>query len=270
VAIGSIDTLDDLAAAFGRKQWRRLRKATQTAEGAGTYHSLWKAAGFPAAGATPPTGDGAVPTNATTGAIPLVAPGGSRKLFLGLLSLQGGTAGRFTVYDRLWHNSGFSMNITTLQSIATPPTLTRPDALGAGVELWGEVYTAGGATGSTYTAIYTNQDGTGSRSATYVQPANALSVGQMVPFDLQAGDTGVRTVASLQLSVATGVAGDFGLVLLRPVASLALQTANIEQFRDFFQLGGPKIDTGACLAIQVLCSTTNTGDAHLDHYAIEN
>ena len=50
-----------------------FQKASQTAEGAATWHSLWKAGLIPVAGATPPVftaGSGYTPTDATTGAFP--------------------------------------------------------------------------------------------------------------------------------------------------------------------------------------------------------
>ena len=255
----AIDTMDKLVAALPG-QHRHLFKASQTAEGAGTWHSLWKAAGSPGAGSTPPTGNGQTPTRLTAGAITLVNPSGANKLYLARFSVAGATAGTVILYDRLWHNSGFNGNVTTAQTIATPPTLTRPDADGADVELWGEVYTAMGATASVFTATYTNQDGVAGRSASYSMPANALSVGQMFPFTLQAGDTGVRTVSQVQLSTATGTAGDFGLVLLRRLAEVPITVVNVLADRDAFALGMPEIFPDACLALQVLCTTTSTGN----------
>jgi hypothetical protein len=251
--------MDKLVAALPG-QHRHLFKASQAAEGAGTWHSLWKAAGSPGAGSTPTAGNGQTPTRLTAGAITLVNPSGANKLYLARFSAAGATAGTVILYDRLWHNSGFSGNITTAQTIATPPTLTRPDADGADVELWGEVYTAMGATASVFTATYTNQDGVAGRSATYSMPANALSVGQMFPFLLQAGDTGVRTVSQVQLSAATGTAGDFGLVLLRRLAEVPITAVNVLADRDAFALGMPEVFPDACLALQVLCTGTITGN----------
>ena len=255
----AIDTMDKLIAAMPG-QHRHLFKASQTSEGAGTWHSLWKAAGSPGAGSTPPTGNGQVPTRLTAGAITLVNPAGANKLYLARFSVAGATAGTVILYDRLWHNSGFNGNIITAQTVATPPTLTRPDANGADVEIWGEVYTAMGATASVFTVTYTNQDGTTGRSASYSMPANALSVGQLFPFTLQAGDTGVRTVTQVQLSIATGTVGDFGLVLLRRVAEIPMTIVNVLGDRDAFALGMPELYTDAGLALQVLCTTTNTGN----------
>lgn len=255
----AIDTMDKLVAALPG-QHRHLFKASQSARAAGTWHSLWRAAGSPGAGAVPPTGNGEVPTRLTTGAITLINPASGSKLHLARFTAAGATAGTVILYDRLWHNSGFNANITTAQTIATPPTITRPNALGVDIELWGEVFTATGATASTFTASYTNQDGVAGRSATYTKPAAAQVVGEMFPFALQAGDTGVRTVTQVQLSAGTGSVGDFGLVLLRRLAEIPMALVNVLSDRDAFALGMPEVFTDACLALQVLCTTTNTGN----------
>lgn len=255
----AIDTMDKLVAALPG-QHRHLFKASQNARASGAWHSLWRAAGSPGAGAVPPAGNGEVPTLLATGAITLVNPAGGNKLYLARFAGAGSTAGTVILYDRLWHNSGFSANITAAQAIATPPTLTRPNSLGSDVELWGEVYTATGATASTFTATYTNQDGVTGRSATYAKPAAAQAVGEMFPFALQSGDTGVRTVTQVQLSAGTGSVGDFGLVLLRRLAEIPMALVNVLADRDAFALGMPEIFQDACLAMLVFCTSTSTGN----------
>jgi hypothetical protein len=148
-------------------------------------------------------------------------------------------------------------------NITTPGTIPSRDAdgaaLGPGVELWGEVYTAPGATGATWTVSYTNQAGTAARTASYTHPANAESVGQMFPFTLQAGDTGVRAVASFTTSISSGTAGSIGLTLMRRLATLPLASPNLAQVLDMAALGMPRIYDSSCLALMVMCSTTSTG-----------
>ena len=252
----AIATQDALVAALAGAQKRGFRKASANSEGAGTWQSLWAVAGQPGAGAAAGSVNGVIPTKDTTGAIPYTNPAATG--YLGRLSAQGATPGTLILYDRLWHNSALVGNVTTLQSF-TQPALTRA-TLGLGVELWGEVYTAMGVTGTVMTALYTNQDGIGSRSASYTQPTNALSVGQMVPFSLQAGDSGVRSVESLQLSISTGTAGNFGLTLLNRIAEIPLTAAGVGGVLDFFGLGGGVLEASSCLAGMVLCSTTSTGE----------
>lgn len=254
----AITTQDGLVAALAVAQKYGFRKASATTEGAGTWHSLWALAGQPGAGAAAGSVNGAITTSATAGAIPYVNPGGGNTGYVGRWSAAAGTIGTLILYDRLWHNSALVGNVTTAQAIV-PPSLTRATT-GEGVELWGEVYTAMGATATTMTATYTNQAGTGSRSATYTMPANALSVGQMFPFALQTGDTGVRSVQSIILSASTGTAGNFGLTLLKRIAEIPIVAANGGGVLDFFGLGGGVLEASSCLAMMVLCSATNSGE----------
>lgn len=255
-------SLDQLVANLSGSQRKPVYKASATAEGAGTYHSAFLLAGLPGAASTPPAftaGSGYVPTSATAGAIPFTNPvtGG---LYLGKLQAALSVAGVAILYDRLWHCSGFNTTTLTAQAITTPGSITRGDVTGDGVEIWGEIYTAPGATGATWTVSYTNQAGTAGRTATYTHPANAESVGQMFPFTLQAGDTGVRSVQSLTCSASSGTAGSLGLTLLRRIAAIASPVANAGDTLDFFKTGGPQIPNDACLTWMILCSTTSSGN----------
>lgn len=257
----AITTLDGLIAAM--RPPVGFQKASATSEGAGTWHSLWKVAGFPAAGSNPPlfsAGSGYIPTEATSGAIPFVDP--TSNGHLARFGVAGATIGTVILYDRVWACSGFGTVVTTAQNVTTPGTVARDangDSLGAGVELWGEVYTAPGATGATWTVSYTDQDGNAGASATYTHPANAESVGQMFPFLLASGDTGVRAVASFTASVSSGTAGDIGITLLRRVAEIPITLANVAQVLDGVALGLPRLYANSCLALMVQCSATNTG-----------
>ncbi len=236
-----------------------LYKASGSPRGAGTWFSFWRQAGFPPAAAVPPTGDGEVPTRLTTGAVPFSNAATGNALYLARFSVAMSQLNYLIVYDRLWHNSGFNANITTPQTITNPPTITRPDSSGNGVELWGEVYAATGSTASTFSVIYTNSAGVTDRVATYSKPAAALVVGEMFPFALDIGDTGVRTVHSVQLSAATGTAGNFGLVLLRRVAEIPIAAQNVIHDRDAISLCLPLIYNDACLAFMVLALFTSSG-----------
>jgi hypothetical protein len=260
----AITTLDTLIAGF--KPPMSFWKASQTAEGAGTWHSLWKAAGNPTAGATPAAysaGSGYTPDESTQGALPFTDPV-SGNSYLTKFAATGASICTLILYDRVWHCSGFATNSVATQSITTPGTMaTGRDAngatLGAGVELWGEVYTAPGATGATWTVSYTNQAGTAAQSATYTHPANAESVGQMFPFTLASGDTGVRAVASLTCSISSGTAGDIGITLLRRVAEIPITLINSGILVDGLAMGLPRLYDSSCLALMVSCSGISTG-----------
>lgn len=256
----------------GLRQPYRVLKASQTAEGAGTFHSLWKAAGNPTAGANPPlfsAGSGYVPTRATTGAVGQAnAAGGNQLRLASITTPNTTTAGMLIVYDRLWHCSGLGTVVTTLQSVTTPGTLPSGrlrDGVSddSDVEMFLEVYTAPGATGANWTIVAPDGGGT-NRNYVYAHPANAESVGQMIPLSnlapagSVAGHSGPPV--SFQASVSSGTAGDVGITMLRRIAEIPVLLANVGGLPE-----GPmetqlsRIYDDACLALAVQCSATSTG-----------
>jgi len=247
---------------------RTFNKASQTAEGAGTWHSLWKAAGYPAAGASPPAfsaGSGYTPDKSTTGAFPFTNAASNGDAALLKFGAVGATVGQLIIYDRLWHCSGFGTVITTAQNVTTPGNLPagRDPNSGLDVEVWGEVYTAPGASTATWTLTGTDGLGNASKNWTYTHPANAESVGQMFPFMPGGGAPAtvntMRQLTSFIASATSGTAGDIGITLLRRLASIPLNTANVGAILDALATGLPTVYNDACLAFMVQCSTTNTG-----------
>ncbi len=247
---------------------RTFNKASLAAEGAGTFASLWKTAGFPGAGANPPlfsAGSGYTPTKATVGAFPFTNAAVNGNLAVLKLAMNGVTAGTLFVYDRLWACSGFGTVITTAQVITTPGTLPagRDPNNGLDVEPWLEVYTAPGATTATWTVTGTDGNGTAGRTWAYTHPANAESVGQMVPLMPGGGTPAavatMRIPSQFQASATSGTAGDVGITLLRRLGSTSITAANIGDVLDSLRTGLPPVYNDACLALMVQCSTTNTG-----------
>ncbi len=264
----TIDSMDDLVAALATARKPLIWKQSLTSKSAGVWHSTWKGEGYPRAGATPAlmSAGGEVPTKSTTGAWPHTNAPSGYGAALARLTVALGQIGTVRILDRLWQCSGLSGSSTSSQSITSPAALTRPDANGANTELWGEVYTAlGSNTNYTITATYTNQSGTGSRTATFDSSAyGALNVvGTMFPFRLQAGDTGVRSVQSVQLSGTSGSTGDWGLTIVRGLAAVPLPTAATPGEADAFRLFLPEIYDDAALMVAILCSTTSTGFCNL-------
>lgn len=264
----TIDTRDKIVAGlttFG--QPFNIWKATQTAEGAGTWHSMWKAAGNPTAGATPPAfgaGSGYVPTRATTGALGQADETGGRALHALLSSLKSSAQCTIIVADRLWACSGFGTVVTTAQNIVTPGTLPAArDPYGGGdVEPWLEVYTAPGATGATWTVTGQDSASVAGRTWTYTHPANAESVGQMMPLTpggATPGLLGMEIPASFTASVSSGTAGDVGLTLIRRLFEVPVLAANVAEPMDAFRLGLARVYPGACLMFIAACTGTATG-----------
>lgn len=256
------------------KSLRDLMKPSATAEGAGTYHSLWKVAGNPAAGANPPlfsVGAGYIPTKDTVGAFGIVNAAVNGDLSILKLAPTFATPGTLFVYDRLWACSGFNTTLTSDQAVVTPGALpTGRDPLnGLDVIPFLEIYTAPGATAATWTLTGTDGLGNTNRTWTYSHPANAETIGQMVPFfpggATPAAVMGCRQVTKLNCSISSGTAGDVGITLMRRLARSCVPVANLSQVLDGLTIGLPTVYNDACVALMVLCSTTSTGiiDAEL-------
>lgn len=225
----------------------------------GRSFSLWKFAGNPGAGANPPSGGGEVPTRTTAGALLFSNPGGAANTYLDTISMAAGRGMHIvSLYDRLWHNSGLVGNTTSPQTISSPPSLTRPDANGAKTQLWMEIYSAPGTTAAVVTASYTNQAGTSGRTATASYPGGAVLANTMFPFALQQGDSGVRSVQDVTLSISTGGTGNFGLVIARDIADFPVGMDGIGDILDFFKGGAPQIYDDACMAFRIQIATTGT------------
>ena len=248
---------DDIIA--GRQPKQIYSKGSVTTKGAGTFHSLWKVPGNPGAGNNPPlfsAGAGYVPNLNTPGAVQFTPPAGSEENVLANFAIAGSVGGFLYMCDRVWACSGLSANVTTTQSIVTPSDAARYLNFD-GNELYGEIYAAPGATGSVWTVSYTNSDNVSGRTATYTHPASAEVVGQLVPFTLQAGDRGVRSVQSFACSVATGVVGDIGLTIVRQLVAVPLQTNGF--LADGLTLGLPRVANLACITGYIMCSAATSG-----------
>ena len=250
----AITSLDQLLAASN--QLKSFGKVSMTAKAAGTFQSLWTAAGLPAAGANPASLAMVIPTSATAGALPFVNPATGLS-YISKISSSQQTIGTLILYDRIAHSSGLNGTLTTAQAVGGAG-LTR-HTTGEDVELFLEVYAATGATASNVTISYTNSAGVAGRTT----PAIAMQVtpvaGQMLPIPLQAGDTGIRSVQSVTLSASTATAGNFGITLVKRIAEIPITVAGTGVVLDPFALGFPKIENNACLSFMVVTSTTSTG-----------
>lgn len=230
----------------------RVQGVAATAPIAGRGASLWTYDGFPAGGVAP--GAAAIPTRATTGAIPFTAPGGGREKFLISAGVVPSTAGVYLLYDRLMHVSGLSGVVTiaqTVQGAGPTPAITRNTG-GEGNFAFYEIYSIIGTTSTTLTMSYTNQAGTAGRTATINIGATGfreVTRAQRIP--LAAGDTGIRAIDNVTLTASTTTAGDFGITLARPIAWIPIGSAGIGGWRDYTTglPGLPSIDPNACLSL---------------------
>lgn len=215
-----------------------------TAEAVGALVSLLYQTGMPGAGVAPTSAIAGDALTTYSGQLPFANPS-SGFAYLTLFNAVAQQPGTLILVDRLWHNATIVSTTTTGQTV-TSATWPARDRLGAtngddvlvGLEV-SAATTNGGAITNT-TLSYTNSAGTGSRTGTITSfPATALA-GTFVPFELNAGDTGVRSIQTLTLGTSYGT-GVLHLVAYRVLARIGLMEANVARNMDFLALGKPRL-----------------------------
>jgi hypothetical protein len=232
----------------------RVGAAAATATVAGRITSLWQYNGSPNGGGEAPTSV-EIPTRTTAGSL-LQNPqsGSSQKWMLGLTA-GALNAGTLTIYDRLLHQGDLNATLTTSQSVGG--TITRNTG-GKGNQIFLEIYTLIGNTGTTVTVEYTNQDGVGGRLTplTVIGGAGYREAQRLIRCPLQSGDTGVRSIENVKLTGTTAIAGAFGVTLANVLAVVPLGVTGAGGVRDLIAgLPGPiEIEPNACLSFYWLAN----------------
>ena len=233
----AITTVDGAIA--GARPPEEILKNGATMEAAGVMHSLFYTAGRPGAAVAPSPGLNGAALTTYAGQIPWTNPGAGNS-YMFRVEASATLAGRLSIYDRLWHNSGLVVTTTTAQAI-TPVAIPARDINGAtngdGVMMAIEVSTATTNAGAVtnMTASYTNQAGTAGRTATVTSFPATAAAGTFVLFNLQAGDTGVRSVQSVTLGTSLA-AGAVHIVLCRLLIGMPVP-ANLGNDRDVVTSG---------------------------------
>ena len=243
-----ITTLDGAIA--GQQAPRYIAKAATPTLVAGRTQSLWGLGGSPGAGAFDATLNGVVLSSTASmvaGQLPHVDPV-SGNAHLMRVVMTASQAGTILLCDRLWHNGGYNITLTTAQNSTTPAWPARDvaaSANGDAVLLGLEVSVATGAGVPTITVSYTNQAGVAGRTGTNSLAVTAsATAGAFYTISLQAGDTGVRSVQSLTLS-ATWTSGTINLVAYRVLAALPAPISNVSTAIDALTGGFPRVHNGA-------------------------
>ncbi len=154
--------------------------------------------------------NGAVP-NAGTGRLSILA---------GRLSPSGGIGCGLMLIDMLNISGGLNATVTTAQTTNLPTAALPRYTNGEGVHAALVVHAIIGSTSTTATVSYTNQAGTSGRTSTAVVFGGTgyREVNALIRIPLQAGDTGIQSVESVTVSGTTGTAGNFGVVMYKPLA----------------------------------------------------
>jgi len=177
-------------------------------------------------------------------------------------------------YDRLSQRSGMSGTTTTPQTVSLTPNRYTSAAASVGNQLWLEIYTLIGITGTTITASYTNQAGTpGRTTVAQVFGNTGFREGQrMIRLPLQSGDTGVTAVNTVTVLATTGTAGNFGVTIVRPLLMCPCPAVGVSALRDLIA-GYPNVTemlTDACLAFAFLPNTTTVPEFDFHTVLVEN
>ena len=121
--------------------------------------------------------------------------------------------------DRLSHQGGLVANITTLQTTNLPTAPLTRYTDGVGVFCAIHWHAAGSTTNAVISVKYTNERGESGRDgAFYCADTPVLDCLQLML--MADGDTGVRSVESIQLDVSTGSAGNIGITLFKPLCHI--------------------------------------------------
>jgi len=239
-------TVQDLLTA--PRQRVNFLKQQQNTVGVAPLYTRFVNGFSPFSATVPSSTNGEITDKFTQGALIFTNPSTGKSLYLSGFMANSWDQ-RVILWDLLWWNHGFSTDSTSVQNISTPPTLTRPDSSGSGVELflWANSTIGSGSTpAANIYATYTNQDGVSGRTAFINKPTGQFGGRSMMEFCLQAGDTGVRTVSSVQLDTSLAASATFGLMLARRIVELP---AILPAPMDAISLGLQKIDNDACVMI---------------------
>jgi hypothetical protein len=164
-------------------------------------------------------------------------------------------ATRVMLVDRLSHMSGLSGTDATEQTTNLPTAALPRYTDGVGVLMAAEIWTQIGTTAQTLTVSYTNSAGVSGRTSKAVifGSSGNREAGHVAILPFQDGDSGVRSIESATLSGSTGVLGNFGLVLFKPLMMFTCHAAAVPHLAREINglIGGafmPEIKNGCCLS----------------------
>ena len=232
---------------------RVIFKVGTAPEAAGQYYCFAKDSGAPGAWSPGTPGINGRNTDGTTAAdLGCITVGNptSGAWYVRDFNIAASQAGMFILADVLWVNTGLVVTTTTAQAI-TQPTLPLRDNSGTsnghgiGAGLLVTTATTNAAVISNITLQYTNSNGVAGRTGTISSfPATAV-IGTFVPFQLQAGDVGVRSIQSITLGT-TLTAGAISLIAFNFLGTSPVTIANVGSIAFEKQLD-LRIQNGHCL-----------------------
>lgn len=137
--------------------------------------------------------------------------------------------------DLIWFNTGLNANTPVAQTFTQVALPARDQYGAANGDGWQAAIlvttaTTNAAAVTNTTLQYTNSGGTTTRTGTFSAaapfPATAVA-GTFIPFQLQAGDRGIRAITGVTLGTTYGSGGAISLVMYRPLAMTNVPLANV-------------------------------------------
>jgi hypothetical protein len=254
-------TASEIAGSAGRAV--SFLKVGATMEAAGVLHSHYNVSGFPGAWTLgTPGAAGATLTSADSGCLPF-ANASSGGVYLTGITATMSVAGGVWLVDMLWYNTGLTVTTTTAQtvnSVTFPARDLNGSTNGEGVEFGILVTTAttNVSAVTNTTASYTDSDGNSGATATMASFPATATLGSVVPFQLAAGDKGVRSIQSVTLGTSYG-GGAISIVAFRRIAFIPCPLANAGGYADFEGNPGVRLYDNSCLHLwQLPTATTAT------------
>ena len=240
---------------------RALFKVGTAPEAAGQYYCFAKDSGAPGAWSPGTPGINGRNTDGTTAAdLGCITVGNSASgaWYVRDFNVAASQTGMFILADVLWVNTGLVVTTTTAQTI-TQPTLPLRDNSGSsnghgiGIGILVTTATTNAAVNNGITISYTNSNGVAGRTGTMSFPATAVA-GTFVPFQMQAGDVGIRSIQSITLGTTLG-AGAISLIAFNFLGTCPVTLANVGSIAFEKQLD-LRIENGHCLLPFWLASNT--------------
>lgn len=245
-------------------------KVGTAAEAVGVRYAHLKDSGIPGAWVPGTPGlAGATVDGTTFGGCygPTVNPA-SGSYYLAGASAATSVAHFLRVADLLWYNTGIAVTTTTAQtinSVAFPARDVSGTTNGAGViaGIYVTTATTNGSAVTNTTMSYTDQSGNAGATGTISSfPATAVA-GTLVPFQLAAGDWGVRSIQSVTLGTSYG-GGAVSLVAYNVKAGLPNPVANVGSAmvqEPSWSPPGVRLYNGTCLFTYYVAGATTATNA---------
>lgn len=243
-------------------------KTSTAADATGCWYCTSKDLGYPGAWSPGTPGINGRVTNGTTaadyGCIP-IPNAGTGANYLTALEMASSVNHTNDFFDVLWVNSGLVVTTTGAQAITTPTLPARDvngttDGEGCGIAMLVTTVLTNASANASILVSYTNSRGVAGRTARLSaiagsqMPASAV-VGTIIWFQLDAGDTGVRSVQSVTLG-ASLTSGAVSLMICRDVMTIGTSVVNVSTPK-VIGTPGIKLYNGTCMLHCILCSSVS-------------